>query len=97
MKGCGIDNCLTSIIITSIYISGFTFTHPTLYMYRKKDKPYHIDYCFVSADLAEKLESVEIGAYDQWVQYSDHVSGCLSSLKMTVKTLNFKVVSLAEE
>lgn len=22
--------------------------HPTLYMYRHKDKPYHIDYCFVS-------------------------------------------------
>ena len=47
--------------------------HPTLYMYRHKDKPYHIDYCFVSQDMAEKLESVEIGAYDHWAQYSDHV------------------------
>lgn len=47
--------------------------HPTLYMYRHKDKPYHIDYCFVSAGLVKKLESVEIGDYDFWIQYSDHV------------------------
>ena len=47
--------------------------HPTLYMYRHQDKPYHIDYCFISKDLVKKLESVEIGEYDQWKQYSDHV------------------------
>ena len=47
--------------------------HPTLYMYRHKDKPYHIDYCFVSADMAEKINSVEIGDYDFWTKYSDHV------------------------
>jgi exodeoxyribonuclease-3 len=47
--------------------------HPTLYMYRHKDKPYHIDYCFISADLADKLKSVEIGTHDAWKLYSDHV------------------------
>ena len=47
--------------------------HPTLFMYRHKDKPYHIDYCFVSEDLIKKLQSVEIGEYDFWIQYSDHV------------------------
>lgn len=47
--------------------------HPTLYMYRHKDKPYHIDYCFVSADIAGRLHSVEIGEYDYWTQFSDHV------------------------
>lgn len=47
--------------------------HPTLYMYRHKDKPYHLDYCFVSSDLADKLQSVEIGDYESWKQYSDHV------------------------
>jgi exodeoxyribonuclease-3 len=47
--------------------------HPTLYMYRHRDKPYHIDYCFVSADLAGKLHSVEIGDHKFWTQYSDHV------------------------
>ena len=47
--------------------------HPTLYMYRHKDKPFHLDYCFVSADMAEKITSVEIGDYDGWTEYSDHV------------------------
>ncbi len=46
---------------------------PTHYLYRHKDKPYHLDYCFVSADLAEKIHSVEIGDYDFWIRYSDHV------------------------
>lgn len=47
--------------------------HPTLYMYRHKDKPYHLDYCFVSSDLLKRLQSVEIGDYDYWTKYSDHV------------------------
>jgi exodeoxyribonuclease III len=47
--------------------------HPTLYMYRHKDKPYHLDYCFASEDVANKLKSVEIGDYESWIKYSDHV------------------------
>lgn len=47
--------------------------HPTLYMYRHIDKPYHIDYCFVSADMAENIQSVEIGNFDFWTKHSDHV------------------------
>jgi exonuclease III len=47
--------------------------HPTLYMYRHKDKPYHIDYCFASADMMKNIRSVEIGEYDSWKMYSDHV------------------------
>jgi exonuclease III len=46
---------------------------PTLYMYRHKDKPYHIDYCFASTDMVEKLQSVEVGEYGFWIKYSDHV------------------------
>lgn len=49
-----------------------TEVHSTYYMYRHKDKSYHIDYCFVSADFAERLNSVEIGGYDYWIKYSDH-------------------------
>jgi exonuclease III len=48
-------------------------THPTLYMYRHQDKPYHIDYCFVSKDIARKIKSVEIGDFDFWRRHSDHV------------------------
>jgi len=50
-----------------------TEKHPTLYMYRHKDKPYHIDYCFASKDLLDKVSSVEIGEFDEWIKYSDHV------------------------
>lgn len=47
--------------------------HPTLFMYRHSDKPYHIDYCFASDNLIEKLKNVEIGSYEQWREYSDHM------------------------
>lgn len=47
--------------------------HPTFYLYRHQDKPYHLDYCFVSAEMSKKIRLVEIGEYDQWKKYSDHV------------------------
>lgn len=47
--------------------------HPTQYMYRHQDKPYHLDYCFVSNDLMGRLQSVEVGDFDFWSKYSDHV------------------------
>jgi exodeoxyribonuclease III len=47
--------------------------HPTHYLYRHQNKPYHLDYCFVSEDLAKRINSVEIGNYDRWSQHSDHV------------------------
>lgn len=46
--------------------------HPTLYMYRHKDKAYHIDYCFTSKKFIDKLENVEIGTHEKWTKYSDH-------------------------
>lgn len=46
--------------------------HPTWYMYRHADKPYHLDYCFASTNLIDKLRSVEIGSYEQWRILSDH-------------------------
>ncbi len=47
--------------------------HPTLYMYRHKDKPYHIDYCFISKELAQHLHSVDVGDFEIWTKHSDHV------------------------
>jgi exonuclease III len=47
--------------------------HPTFYLYKNKNKPYHLDYCFVSSDLMEKLATVEVGEFNTWRQYSDHV------------------------
>jgi hypothetical protein len=47
--------------------------HPTQYMYRHKDKPYHLDYCFASKHFIHRLDSVKIGSYRKWIQHSDHV------------------------
>lgn len=47
--------------------------HPTFYLYKRKDKPYHLDYCFASTDLLRQIQTVEIGDYDSWKAYSDHV------------------------
>lgn len=47
--------------------------HPTLYMYRHEDKPYHIDYCFASKHFTGRIGSVEVGDFKSWSRYSDHV------------------------
>lgn len=47
--------------------------HPTFYLYRHRDKPYHMDYCFVSEDLADRVSAVEVGEHAFWCRYSDHV------------------------
>lgn len=44
----------------------------TLFMQRKIDKPYHIDFCFASLNLINKLANVEVGAYEKWTKHSDH-------------------------
>tara|TARA_R110000868_G_scaffold68878_6_gene203486 strand:+ start:5526 stop:6215 length:690 start_codon:yes stop_codon:yes gene_type:complete len=45
---------------------------PTLFMHRKIDRPYHIDFCFASNNLIKKIKNVEIGKYANWTKYSDH-------------------------
>lgn len=47
--------------------------HPTFYLYKNKQKPYHLDYCFASGDFMERLHSVEVGEHSDWSNYSDHV------------------------
>lgn len=46
--------------------------HPTFYLQRKKDKPYHLDYCFASHDLLSKVKKFEVGTYKNWIAHSDH-------------------------
>jgi exodeoxyribonuclease-3 len=48
-------------------------THPTMYLYRKLDKPYHIDYCFASEKLVQNGFNISIGDYNDWITQSDHV------------------------
>ena len=48
-------------------------TTPTFYLYHKEDRPFHIDYCFLSKSLIDRLKKVEIGKYNDWMKFSDHV------------------------
>ena len=64
--------------IHSIYHQRFKFEqgkeeHPTFFLQRKKEKPYHIDYCFASADFCAKVQNIEIGIYEKWIAHSDHM------------------------
>ena len=47
--------------------------HPTWFLYRHRDKPYHLDYCFASDYFIKRLKKVEIGSHKNWAQLSDHV------------------------
>jgi exodeoxyribonuclease III len=46
-------------------------TKPTLFMYHRQSKPYHVDYCFASSDF--KVSNAEIGNFDEWIGKSDHM------------------------
>ncbi len=70
-------NKLAENNIHSVYHKQFSIEHgqekhPTFYLYRNKEKPYHLDYCFVSSDLLCKVKKVEIGDHNCWSTYSDH-------------------------
>jgi len=45
---------------------------PTFFLQRKLEKPYHIDYVFVSEDLIG-CSRLQIGKHDQWLNISDHM------------------------
>ena len=47
-------------------------TSSTFYMYRHKEKPYHIDYVFVPKNTIQE-SNLEIGKAEEWLQHSDHV------------------------
>jgi type IV secretory pathway VirB6-like protein len=40
--------------------------HPTSHLFRHYIRPYQIDCCFASAQLIGNIESVEVGAHEQW-------------------------------
>jgi exonuclease III len=68
---------LKALNIFSTYHTHFNMAqgiekHPTFFLYRHKNKPYHIDYCFASANLIAKLDTVEVGMHEDWAKHSDH-------------------------
>lgn len=48
-------------------------TRKTLFMYRKRERGFHIDYCFAPQKWIQKINSLYIGSYDEWCKTSDHV------------------------
>jgi exonuclease III len=48
-------------------------TDPTLFMYRKPDRSYHIDYVFIPQKFLNKQTKIEVGKLDAWLGYSDHM------------------------
>lgn len=68
---------MTEIGIHSLYHKTMNEEHgqetwPTLFLQRKKEKPYHIDYAFMSKPMVSG-GSIEVGHPDQWLELSDHM------------------------
>jgi len=66
------DNNIQSIYHKHFEIEQGKEKHPTFFLQRNLNKPYHLDYCFASSNLLDKVQNVEIGAYENWSAYSDH-------------------------
>ncbi len=48
-------------------------TEPTLFLHRNLQKPYHIDYAFVTNKLININSFIRIGKPDEYLAYSDHM------------------------
>lgn len=66
------DNNIHSIYHRHYEIEQGKEKHPTFYLQRNLNKPYHIDYCFASSDILDKVQNVRIGTYENWSPFSDH-------------------------
>ena len=73
----GVVNELSEIGIKSLYHydrgeNQGREKEPTFYLHRKKDKPYHIDYAFLSNDIL-RHSKLSIGKKEDWIPVSDHM------------------------
>lgn len=69
---------LKEINIHSLYHKYFiehqgSETQPTLYMHRKLERPYHIDYVFAHESVISRQYTVEVGNAAEWLENSDHM------------------------
>lgn len=46
--------------------------HPTYWHTKNRNKPFHIDYVFLSGELLPKLKRVAVGRSNHWLSFSDH-------------------------
>lgn len=73
-----VENFLAARNIFSLYhkqtreLSGEE-SSATFFLHRKKEKPYHIDYCFLSEELINAQTKIKVGDFEDWIELSDHV------------------------
>lgn len=48
-------------------------TRPTIFLYRKPEKQFHIDYVFMHESRLRRINDFYIGEYEDWIRYSDHM------------------------
>jgi hypothetical protein len=48
-------------------------TRPTFFLYRHRQRPYHIDYCFLPATWLGRVRDVTVGEHGAWASKSDHM------------------------
>jgi exonuclease III len=48
-------------------------TRATHFFKGKQASPFHLDYCFVPATWLSHVDGVEVGTYEAWSKYSDHM------------------------
>lgn len=46
---------------------------PTHYHHRKREKAFHLDYCFVPRAWVPHIQAVQVGSFEDWRGLSDHV------------------------
>jgi endonuclease/exonuclease/phosphatase family metal-dependent hydrolase len=47
-------------------------TTSTFHLYRRADRPYHLDYCFAPQAWLPALRDVTVGDFATWMSFSDH-------------------------
>jgi len=45
---------------------------PTHFHQGRRDRPFHLDYCFVPTSWTDRIERVVVGTHRQWHSWSDH-------------------------
>jgi endonuclease/exonuclease/phosphatase family metal-dependent hydrolase len=69
---------LTKLGLVSAYHAFFreefsSETRPTFFLYRHRDKPFHLDYCFIPRAWLPRLRKVTVGRHATWSGASDHM------------------------
>ncbi|MBE7123132.1 endonuclease/exonuclease/phosphatase family protein [Bacillus cereus] len=69
---------LKGVGIMSAYHYHFNEEHgqesrPTHYFRKEKARPFHIDFLFASEIFLKQLSFFEIGSFEKWIKFSDHI------------------------